>query len=179
MLNLNNIKVSYFIMSSKQIDAIKTLLWAKEWDILPLKGIYENITVDSILVSKDDVDNMELKKEALFILKIFKEESCIIKYKGKKSSNKLFHDNKESDLSEALFNQESKNKSYLYNGSFFSFNEVKSFKIIESKEELKNGMVVEYFNNKDWISISIFDINTEWDNFYRLLVKYNKVRIVN
>ena len=179
MLNLNESNVSYFIMSSKQIDATKTLLWAKEWEIIPLKGYYDGILEDSILAFKINIDNKELKEEALFMLKTFDEDSCIIKYTGKKSANKLFRNGKESELSEAFFNQESINKSYLYNGVFFSFNEVKSYKIIESKDELKNGMIVEYFNNKNWTSISIFDINNEWNSFYKLLVKYKKVRIIN
>jgi hypothetical protein len=179
VLNLNESNVSYFIMSSKQIDATKTLLWAKEWEIIPLKGYYDGISEDSILAFKINIDNKELKEEALFILKTFNEDSCIIKYTGKKNTNKLKISNQESELSEAIFNQESINKSYLYNGTFFSFNEVKSYKIIESKDELKNGMIVEYFNNKNWTSISIFDINNEWNGFYKLLVKYKKVRILN
>lgn len=178
MLNLNNLNVSYFIISSKQIDATKTLLWAKEWDILPLKGLYENITEDSLLASKSDIDNSELKKEAIFILNMFKEDCCIIKYKNKKTSNKLYNNGTETELSEAFFNIESTNKSYLYNGSFFSFNEVKSYKIIESKKELKNGMIIEYFNNKNWTNTSIFDIDNEWESFYKLLAKYKKVRIL-
>lgn len=176
MLNLNDVNVSYFIMSSKQIDATKTLLWAKEWEVIPLKGYYEGVLEDSVLAYKD-CSNEELKEEATFMLKTFKEDSCIIKYKGKKNPNKLDYIGKESDLSEAFFNQESPNKSYLYNGVFFSFNEVKSYKIIESKEELKNGIIVEYFDNKNWKQKIINNKESEWEDFFKLMVKYNKVRI--
>jgi hypothetical protein len=178
VLNLNDSNVSYFIISSKQIDATKTLLWAKEWEIIPLKGYYDGVLEDSILAFKMNIDNKELKEEAIFMLKTFDEDSCIIKYTSKKNPNKLFRNGKETELSEAFFNQESINKSYLYNGVFFSFNEVKSYKLIELKQDLKNGMIVEYFNNQKWCSASIFDIEVEWDNFYKLLSKYKKVRVL-
>jgi hypothetical protein len=176
VLNLNDPSVSYFIMSSKQIDATKTLLWAKEWEVLPLKGYYNNTLEDSILAYKE-CSNEELKDEAIFMLKTFKEESCIVKYKGNKNSNKLYNNRKESELTEAFFNTESANKSYLYNGMFFSYNEVKSYKIIETKEELKNGIIVEFFDNKNWKQKIVNDKDLEWEHFYKLMVKYKKVRI--
>lgn len=177
MLNLNDINVSYFIMSSKQIDATKTLLWSKEWDIIPLKGYFEEVLEDSVLAYKECA-NEELKEEAIFMLKTFKENSCIIKYKGEKSPNKLHSDRKESQLSEAIFNKESSNKSYLFEGNFFSFNELASYKIIESKEELKNGLIVEFLDNKTWKQKVINNKESEWEDFFKLMVKYKKVRII-
>lgn len=177
MLNLNNISVSYFIISSKQIDATKTLLWSKEWDVIPLKGYFEEVLEDSVLAYKE-CSNEELKEEAIFMLKTFKEDSCIIKYKGEKSANKLNSNKKESQLSEAFFNKESSNKSYLYDGMFFSFNELASYKIIESKEELKNGLIVEFFDNKSWKQKVVNNKESEWEDFFKLMVKYKKVRTI-
>ena len=176
MLNLNDSKVSYFIMSSKQIDATKTLLWAKEWEIIPLKGYLEEVLDDSLLTYKD-CSNEELKEEAIFMLRTFKEDYCIIKYNGERNPFKLKYNGEETELSEAFFNKESQNKSYLHNGIFFSFNEVKSYKIIESKEELKNGLIVEFFDNKNWKQKVINNKDYEWEEFFKLMVKYKKVRI--
>ena len=41
-------------------------------------------------------------------------------------------------------------------------------------------MVVEYLNNKNkWCEMIVNNPDDEWDKLYKLLIKYNKVRISN
>ena len=44
--------------------------------------------------------------------------------------------------------------------------------------DFRIGMVVEYFNNNKWCEKLVEDPNKEWNNIYKLMVKYNKVRVL-
>lgn len=89
---------------------------------------------------------------------------------------KLFKDGSERTLGIALYNEDTNNKTFLHNGISFSFIEEKKYYIAKSKSELKNGMIVEYYNDNRWNQKEIKDIDIEYDNLYKLLIKYNKLR---
>jgi hypothetical protein len=78
-----------------------------------------------------------------------------------------------------MYNTNNENKSYIFNGLSFSFTEVNRYWKPTKKEDFKVGMIVEYFNNNKWNEKTIVDINSEYDNFYKLLIKYDKVRAIS
>ena len=47
----------------------------------------------------------------------------------------------------------------------------------KKKEDFKVGMIVEYFNNNQWNEKLVENPNEEWNNMYKLMLKYNKLRI--
>ena len=110
-------------------------------------------------------------------MECFNQECGIIKYKNEKNATKVFRDGSEKPMSLIIYNSDLNNKTYLYNGISFSFLEEKRYYFPKERKELKNGMSLEYFNNNKWVQKEVIDINKEYDNLYKLLMKYEKVRI--
>ncbi len=76
-----------------------------------------------------------------------------------------------------MYNTDSENRSYLHNGVSFSFVEAKRYWKPKSAEDLKIGMVVEYMNNNKWFEKKIQNPKDEWDKMYKLLLKYDRLRV--
>lgn len=175
-MNLQNPNMSYIIISSNKVDDMTSVLYAKEYQILPLKSYYKETFSDSAM-GYSDVDNDTLRKDVLFILNHFNEKSAIIKYKGEKTPKKIFNDGSESILEVNMYNTNSEIVSYLYKGLSFSFTDAKRYWVPRGKEDFKSGMIVEYFNNNEWNERIVENPNLEWDKLYKLLLKYDKVRV--
>lgn len=176
-MDLTDKRISYIVMSSKKIEDIMSILWAKNFKILQIKGYYKGSYDDSILTFNDNLDNDDLRKEALFVLNHFKENSAVIKYSGDTNANKIFYDGSEKPMSVIMYNTDDEAKSYLYNGISFSFNENKRYWKPKNKSDLKVGMVVEYFNKNEWQSHKIKNPSKEYDRLFKLLIKYDKLRV--
>ena len=175
-MNLENLNISYLIMSSTRLNDITDVLYAKEYQVLSLQTYY-NEKFDDSAMGYSDVDNDTLRKDTIFLLNHFHQESAIIKYKGDKMPRKIFADGSERILEVNMYNTDSNNISYLYKGLSFSFVEAKRYWIPKNKEDFRIGMVVEYFNNNQWSERLVENPQQEWDKLYKLLTKYNKVRV--
>lgn len=175
-MNLQNPNISYLILPSGNIDDMTSVLYAKEYQILPLQAYFKESFNDSAM-GYSDVDNNTLRKDTLFLLNHFHQESAIIKYRGETTPKKIFRDGSERILEVNMYNTDSELVSYLYRGLSFSFAEGKRYWKPKSKEDFKSGMIVEYFNNNQWSEKVVENANTEWDNLYKLLVKYDKIRV--
>ena len=57
-MNLSDSSISYLIMSSNKLDDMMSILWAKEYQIIPIKGYYKGNYEDSIIAYKG-IDNDE------------------------------------------------------------------------------------------------------------------------
>lgn len=163
-------------MSSGRLNDITDILYAKEYQVLPLQTYYKEEFNNSAM-GYSDVDNDTLRKDTIFLLNHFIQESAIIKYKGDKTPRRIYADGSEKLLEISMYNTDSKNISYLYSGMSFSFVETKRYWIPKTKEDFKTGMIVEYFNNNQWQERIVNNPDQEWDKLYKLLLKYNKVRI--
>jgi hypothetical protein len=82
-------------------------------------------------------------------------------------------------LGVALYNTDDENISYLYNGVSFSFIEESRYWKPQKKEDFKIGMMVEYLNNNKWYQKKVEDPNSEWDSIWKLMTKYDRVRVVS
>ena len=164
-------------MSSDKINDVTSILYAKEYIVIPIRGYYNEQYEDSAIALLKSGDNDELRRDALHLLKYFNEDCAIIKYNGEPISKKIFRDGSEKPLSMILYNTDSNNRSYLYNGVSFSFVESKRYWKPLKKEDIKRGMIVEYLNNNKWYSKTVQDPISEWNDMYNLLVKYDKLRV--
>ena len=61
--------------------------------------------------------------------------------------------------------------------NIFSFVESKRYRIPKSKDDFKAGMIIEYFNNNQWSQKVVENPNDEWERMYKLLLKYDKIRV--
>lgn len=176
MSGLEQPNTSYLIISAPNIDALSSILWSKEYQILPMQGYYEGEFEDSLMAYKH-VENDELRRDALLLLDQYGQESAIVKYLGDTEPRKIFYNGDERPLGLVMFNTDARNKSYLHNGISFSFVEKARYRVPRSKGELRPGMVVEYMSNNKWHQKRIHDLDQEWERMYSLLAKYEKLRI--
>jgi hypothetical protein len=174
-MDLTNPKIGYMIISSEKIEDMISILYAKNYQLIPIKGFYKGQYEDSVMVFSSDND--ELRKDVIFLLNHFKENCAIVKYIGENNAKKIFSDGSEKPLGVALYNTDSENKSYLYNGVSFSFLEQNRYWKPSKKEDFKIGMIVEYLNNNKWYTKKVENPNIEYDRIYKLLIKYDKIRV--
>lgn len=176
MLGLEQPNASYMLISSENIDQITSVLYAKNYQILPIKGYFEGKFEDSIMAFRR-ADNDDLRNDVIFLLEQFKEKSAIVKYLGESEAKKVFFNGSEEPMEIVMFNTNESNKSYIHSGISFSFVEKTRYWHPKSQEDLKIGMVVEYQNNNKWYERIVRNPQEEWEKLYKLLTKYDKVRI--
>lgn len=176
MLDLQNYKISFILLSSDKIDDMTSILYAKDYKIIPIQGYYKGQYENSILAFSD-VDNDELRKDLIFLLNHFHQECGIIKYRGESGFKKLFKDGSEKPLGIVLYNTDSENISYLHNGLSFSFVEQVRYWKPTKMEDFKVGMLVEYLNKNKWHQQVVNNPKIEYENIYKLLIKYDKIRV--
>ena len=177
-MQLENPNTSYIIISSSRLNDVISILYAKNYQIIPLQGYYRGNYEDSVIATAD-VDNDELRKDLIFLLNQFHQKCGIIKYKGENGSKKLFRDGQEKLLGLVMYNTDSDNISYLYNGISFSFVEKVRYWKPTKKEDFRVGMLVEYFNNNKWYQKEVKNPNDDYEKFFKLLIKYDKVRVAS
>lgn len=187
MFNLSDPNIGYMIVSSQNEETPKTdikflsdkmsnILYAKDYTLIPVTGYYNQMYEKSFIAVTVD-DNDRLRTDAIYLMDEFNQGSVIIKYHGETTAKKILKDGSEIDLGIAIYDSELKNKTYIYNGVSFSFIEQKRYYFPKDKKELKPGMIVEYFNNNKWNSKQILNIDVEYEKMYKLLMKYEKLRI--
>jgi hypothetical protein len=177
-MNLQEQNMSYVILSSDKLDDMISILYAKEYQIIPIKGYYRGQYEDSV-IAFGRVDNDNLRKDVLFLINHFHQECAIIKYLGETSVKKIFKDGSEKPLGIVMYNTDAENISYLYNGVSFSFVEQVRYWKPTKKEDFRVGMLVEYFNKDKWYERLVEDPSQEYEKIYKLLIKYNKVRVAS
>jgi hypothetical protein len=177
MLGLEQPNTSYMLISSpNNLDQITSVLYAKNYQILTIKGYFEGKFEDSIMAF-GRVENEDLRNDTLFILGQFNEKNIIVKYLGESDAKKVFFNGSEEPMEIVMFNTNESYKSYIHSGISFSFVEKTRYWKPKSQEDLKIGMVVEYQNNNKWYERIVRNPKEEWEKLYRLLTKYDKVRI--
>lgn len=177
-MNLNNKNLSYMIMSSEKIEDVISVLYAKDFKLTELET-YKKGEFGRSVLTYANIGNNELRQEALFLMENFKVSYIIVKYLEESEPIKLYPDGREEFLKIDNYNTDDDKKSYLLNGLSFSFIKRNRYYVPKKKSDFKEGMVVEYKNLEKWNKHKIKDSNLEWDKMFKLLTKYNKVRILS
>lgn len=122
--------------------------------------------------------NDEIRTDALYLMENRNTPYIIMKYKGEEYPKKIYSDGSEKRLNYTYYEKEPyDNETYVYEGMSFSFKSATEYYSPKSKNDLKNGMIVEYLNNGVWNKKEIVNINEEWEKMYKLLYKYDRLRI--
>lgn len=174
-MNLENPQISYILISSDKLDDIISVLYSRDYQILEMKNYSLGEYRDSIL-AYGTLDENVLRDDIIFLLDKFNIDYGILKYKGESKPRKIFNTGSEKILGVSKYN-ENCDSSYIYKGMSFSFYEEKRYWIPKQKEDFRIGMIVEYFNNNQWNEKLVENPTEEWDNMYKLMVKYNKIRV--
>jgi hypothetical protein len=176
MLNLKDPKISYLLASAHNINNLVSYLYSREYQLLDIKGYYQGQFENSVIAFTNQ-SNDELRKDALHILRHFDQDCLILKYRDEQGAKKIFEDGQEKPLGILLYNTDSENKSYIYDGLSFSFVEQQLYFFPKKKEDFKIGMIVEIFSNNKWLERQIVNPEDEFNKIYNLMMKYNKIRI--
>jgi len=164
------------LISSENLEQMYSVLYAKNYQLLPIKSYFEGRFEESIMAFGHK-ENEDLRRDALFLLGQFGEKSAIVKYLGESEAKKVFFNGSEDPMDIVMYNTNESNKSYIHSGISFSFVEKTRYWKPKSQEDLKIGMVVEYQNNNKWHERIVRNPKEEWEKLYKLLTKYDKVRI--
>lgn len=176
MLNLKDPNLSYLLASADNVNNLISYLYSRDYQLLDIKGFYQGKFENSVLAFSRST-NDELRKDALHILRHFDQDCLIVKYRDESVAKKIFEDGQEKPMGILLYNTDSENKSYIYDGLSFSFVEQQLYYFPKRKEDFKVGMVVELFSNNKWIEKKIVNPEEEFNKIYNLMMKYNKIRI--
>ena len=188
MFNLTDRNISYILISPEKRENLQldnkvnceracSILYSKEYTVIPVRGYHEGRYENSFIALSSDDDNNILRKDALYLVEYFDIDCTIVKYKDESAATKIFFNGSEKPMSMAIYDSDLNNKSYLYNGISFTFVEEKRYFFPRKKEDLKSGMIIEYFNNNRWNSKQILNIENEYEKMFKLLIKYEKIRI--
>ena len=187
MLNLDDINISYMLCSpehnilsitenNNRCNKFINILYSLDYTIIPIhsynKGIYEKNYL-ALCPNNNDV----LRQESIYIMNEFNKDEIIIKYKGDNLLSKIIFDGNEIPLEVIYYDNNEKKKNYIHEGISFTLNEKKRYFFPKKKDDLKSGMLVEYFNNNKWHSKQVSNIDIEYERMYKLLMKYEKIRV--
>jgi hypothetical protein len=165
------------ISSDQELDDVMSVLWAKDYKVIPIQNYYKGVYENSIISYLPSADNSELKTEVSFLMKHFKLENVIVKYLNETDAKRISNNGNIKPLDISMYNNDFENKSYLLNGISFSFLEKKQYWKPKTKDDLKVDMVVEYNNKGKWYSKIVKNPSDDYDRFLKLFIKHEKVRV--
>src|SRR5574343_947466 len=179
MINLNDNKLAYIIISAsndkfdpltnnKLNENLTSNLYIKDYTVFNL-ATYKSGIYDRAYLAMTPGDNDELRFSVLNLLEKYEQEFAIIKYKDEVDPRKIFRNGSELPLNINIYDSNSENIHYIYNGVSFTFTEMKRYFHPKDKKDIKSGMIVEVFNNNKWSERKVINPETEWDNLYMLL----------
>ena len=179
MINLNDENISYILASSEsQLESNKlcNILYSKGYSIISITG-YQNGVYDKSYIAISESDNDQLRMDAIYLNEEFQKKYTLVKYKNENTAKRVNQDGSENLMDILLYESDNSNKIYICDGISFSFKEKQRYFFPSSKSQLKSGMIVEFFNNEKWKERIILNLENEYDKMYKLLMKYNKLRV--
>jgi len=130
------------------------------------------------LLAYKDCDNNELRYDAIELMDKFRQNFVIIKYKEENTAKKILHDGRENLLGIVNYTGDENNHNFFVEGTPFSFEPQKRYRKPKRIEDFKPGMTIEFLNNeKQWVKKKVKDPEVEYKRMYKLLIKYDKIRI--
>jgi hypothetical protein len=158
------------------LEKATSILYSKDYEIFELLKTKSGLVLECVCgISKSNDKNL-LRDEAIFLMDTFFAESVIVKYFGEQNFTKIKKDG--SELILEFSNEVSEiTENYFSDGFIFHFLQKNRYSFPKNKQSLKEGMVVEYFDSNCWKEKTIINLDKEYDSFYKLFMKYQKLRV--
>lgn len=188
MFNLLDKNISYILFSPEKnyntvlennvnCERACSILYSKDYTIIPVSGHYRGKNEKSFLAISPKSSNDDIRNDAIFLLDWFEQDSVIVKYLAESEATLIKNDGSEKSMKFVIYDSNLDNKSYIFNGVSFSFVENKRYYFPKDKNDLRNGMLVEFLNNDEWKQRVIHNVDIEFEKMYKLLIKYGKLRV--
>jgi len=177
MFNLKDPNISYIILSG-DISAPANFLYSRDYyHIIEMSSYMGGNFNKSFIAVSNSIDRSTMRNDTVQLMHLFNESDVVLKYMGETTPIKILEDGSEQPMGLVMYNTDSNLKSYIYEGISFSFTEKQLYYFPKKKEDFKEGMLIEYQNNNKWCEKRIFNVETEYENMYKLLIKYGRIRI--
>ncbi len=178
LIDLLENNISYILIECNQLylDKLSNVLYSNDYTLLNLTSYSNNQYRKNILAITSD-DNNTIRKNTINIIQEFNLEGIYVKYNDQKVLTFIDTLGKEYINDIKFYDNDINKKQYIFEGVSFTINKIDRYYFPKTKNDLKNGLVVEIYNNNNWIERDIYNIDIEYDRMYKLLMKYEKVRI--
>jgi hypothetical protein len=161
-------------MSSNLEDA----LYLMDYKLYKLGNGTNRIAYIAHKESVTEEDNNDLRYDAIELMDKFYQNSVIVKYYNEKKPKRILQDGSERPVRITNFNGDM-NNSFYSEGASFSFVDEQEYFTPNKPTDIKEGMIVEVKNNhNEWIPREVINSEREWEKMYKILVKYNRIRIL-
>lgn len=165
------------IISAENLPAIASVLYAKEYSVLPIKS-FHNGSFGDCLMAFGQADRATLREDATFLSRKFGADGAVVKFAGDTFAVGLRPDGTQRQLDLHMYCTDHDKVAYIHEGVSFSFSERPVYSSPKAARDLSAGMVVEYFSNDRWNKRVVSDPAGEWERMYGLLAKHDKLRVL-
>lgn len=183
-IDLSDRNKNYLIISSYKegedefinqlnVNKLETALYLRDYTVI---DVY-NGSSKCFLAHKDS-DCNDIRYDAIELMYEFKQEFVIVKYKEEETAKKITYEGMEYPLGIVEYQGDSENHNFFIEGKAISFEPQKRYFYPKTPSDFKKGMIVEYKNNNhQWVEQVVMSPQIEYDRMYKLLIKYDKIRI--
>lgn len=171
---LTDPKISYLVLTSENY--LTSYLYSRNYNVVDVSTYYQEQFEKSV-IAVSGVDNLELRRDVLHIMENSNRESIIVKYKGDDFVYKIYEDGSKKLLKVDMYNNDPNIPSFVINEVSFSFIPDQEYIKPKSESDFKVGMIIECLSGNKWLKREVVDPHSEYDKMYKLLIKYDKVRI--
>lgn len=173
MLNFENNNAS-FLICPNFTDDVLSFLYSKSYSIFPIQKI-ENKNIFENYICINLSDNTSLLSDVSTLVNKLNINSVIVKYFEDNNIYEIFNDHQR--IVEVKYYSDESDIKYIHENYVFSFLNKKIYNFPTAISDFKEGMIVECLSNDNWIKRRVNNVSTEFDKIYKLLIKYNKIRI--
>lgn len=164
----------YILVVPNKVNSSANYLWGIGYIVDFFKN---NEGKDCIIAYHPDFDNQRMNLDVLIMQKHSLLENAFIKYLGNEYITSIDSNGKEIPNKIDYYNTSESINYFILNDLVFSFLPMKRYFYPKDKSSFKQGMVVELFNNNKWQEKIIENVDDDFDNFLKLFISHNKVRI--
>jgi len=187
MLELTEKSASYLIVSpardlrdqsvaALEASRAQSMLYGRNYTLISLTG-YSGGVYDRSFLAYGQQDNDSLRSDALAYMRESAQGDVVVKYSGSSELTLLSRDGSEHPLSVHPYDGSEGVRAFIHGSDCFTLRRERRYRMVESRAEIKRGMVLEYLNNGRWNEVRVADPDTEYDRMFRLLIKYGKLRV--
>jgi hypothetical protein len=175
MLDLENKNFSWILAPITNI-GLESYLYSMGYHIINIKNFFNGEFKDAMVAFIGD-DSDKLRSDSLHLIKHFSVEYLYIKYFGDTDCFKLLPSGEEYPYKWEKWNTDPYKITFIHSGLSFSFSEQKRWYKPKEIGDFKIGMTVECFSDGKWIRMMVKNPQSEWNDIYKLMIKWDKIRI--
>lgn len=164
----------YILIVPKNEEAVCSYLWSVDYDIDYMK----TDKGDTVLIADlPYVESKRLKYDISNLYNLSIIERAYIKYDNSGYIHEVFSGGEEESFKITYFPTNENTEFFIYKNYSFSINNFKKYWKPSEEKDFKEGMVVELLNNNNWITMKVENPQKEFNDIYKLFIKYDKIRV--